>query len=114
MKQQQAYQIGQAIAPITQNDLLATFPVAEFVNFKVTLKGMTQHNAHGLALEYIARRFKFTKYVQAFSHINSLSSLEGSLLPCVREVRDYYHAEMKKLITRYYGASVAAEIEECL
>lgn len=111
---QQVFRPGEAIAPITPNDHLATFPVSEFVNFKVTLKNMTHTNAHGLALEYVARRFKFTKLVQAFSHINNLHSLEGSILPCVREVRDHYHAEMRRLITRYYGAIVADEIEECL
>jgi len=93
---------------------LASFELGEFINFKTTLKNLTRDNAHGVALEHTARRFKFTKLIKIFDNITQMHVIEGNMPQVLIEVRTFYANELHAAILKNYGQEVSEEIKACL
>lgn len=75
---------------------------------------LTDENAHGEALQFIAQIIGHKLFESIFAHINKLHNLEGSMPSDLREYRSRNRDEMFEYIRTEYGQNMFYKINSLL
>lgn len=77
--------------------------VFDFLHIADKIKKMTARNAHGEALEFLAKTIGFNKFAKIFEYINKIHDIEGHVPQKLGQYRDSISAEMNELALKQFG-----------